>query len=211
MTAQSFYESAWHHPGLAWLLVLPTAFAISRVRDAATKRVLALFAATTALDAWLTGALSPLDPASLLARNVSIAFVIWGDARLFVLLEKWRADTSWVRAWLRGAAWSFVVPVAQAVALRARPELFPERRHIFLVYELLFVALATALLATRYARTRQATALLTFFLAQYALWVLSDVLLLAGHAWAAGLRVVPNALYYGGFLFFAARRAEARP
>jgi hypothetical protein len=210
MTGQEFYDSAWHHPGMAWALcTVAVAFIALTVKDRTTKAMLLFLAAGTELDAFLTGGLSPFDPSSLLARNLSIGFVIFGDARMFVRLEKWRGETTWTRAWLRAAAWSFVVPVAQAITLKALPQYFPQTRHIFLVYETLFVVLACALLATRYARTWKATSLLAFFLVQYALWVLSDVLILSGAAWAYWLRLVPNALYYGLFLIFAARQEQA--
>lgn len=208
MTFESFYASAWQHPGLAWVLCAVALPFVLRVRDAALRRVLALFTFTTALDAWLTGALSPLPQGSLLARNVAIAFVIWGDLRLFVLLEKSRSDdATWRRAWARGAALAFIVPVVQAVALRAFPDAFAEERRIYLVYEAAFELLGCVLLLARYPRTWVATSLLGFFVVQYALWVTSDVLILSGQSWAFGLRLVPNAMHYGLFLLFAARRA----
>lgn len=207
MTGQQFYDTAWHHPGMAWALcTLAVAFIALTVKDKSTKAVLLFLTFSTELDAWLTGAFMPFDGSSLLARNIAIAFVIWGDARMFVLLEKWRGEASWARAWGRGIAWSFVVPVVQALTLKVFPQFFPEKRHIFLVYEAEFVVLACALLVTRYARTWKATSVLGFFLVQYALWVLSDVLILSGAQWAYWLRLVPNALYYGLFLLFAARQ-----
>ncbi len=207
MTGQEFYDSSWHHPAMAWALcTAAVAFIALTVKDRATKGVLLFLTASTELDAWLTGGLSPLDSNSMLARNIAIAFVIWGDARMFVLLEKWRGEGSWARAWARAIPLSFVVPVVQAITLQVFPQLFPTKRHIFLIYEAEFVVLACALLATRYARTWKATSILGFFLVQYALWVLSDVLILNGAAWAYWLRLVPNALYYGLFLLFAARQ-----
>lgn len=208
MTFESFYETAWHHPGFAWVLCAVALVFVLRVKDATLRGVLLLFTATTALDAWLTGALSPLPSGSLLARNASIAFVIWGDVRLFVLLEKFRSDASWSRAWLRAVPLAFVVPVIQAVAIRSFPDAFVEPRRIYLVYEAAFVLLASGLLAVRYPRTWVATSLVGFFVVQYALWVASDVLILSGASAAFGLRLVPNAMYYGLFLIFAARRTS---
>jgi hypothetical protein len=37
----------------------------------------------------------------------------------------------------------------------------------------------------------------------YLLWATSDLLIIAGWEWAWGLRVVPNLLYYGGFVPFS--------
>lgn len=209
MTFESVYASAWHHPGLAWVLCAVALPVVWRVRDVMLRRVLLGFVFTTALDAWLTGGLSPLTEGSLLARNVSIAFVIWGDVRMWVLLEKFRGDATWSKAWLRAVPLAFVVPVVQAIAIRAWPDAFIEPRRIYLVYEAAFVLLASGLLVLRYPRAWAATSLLGFFLVQYALWVVSDVLILSGQSWAFGPRLVPNALYYGLFLLFAARRLDA--
>lgn len=209
-------DSAWHHPGLAFgLSALALVVVLRRVPPGPLRRALLFFVALTALDAFFTGALSPL-PAHL-AQNVSIAFVILGDLRLFALLERFRQRSHWTPAFMRGAALSFVVPVSQAIAITSSPGTFSDLRRIYLVYELLFVALAVGLLALRYPSKHEespelgwyATSLLAFFLVQYALWVLCDVLILSGAEFGYGLRLVPNALYYGLFVIFAALRAPA--
>lgn len=210
MTFETFYSSAWQHPGMPWLLCALALPFVWRVKDVTLRNVLLLFTATTALDAWLTGSLSPLPSGSLLARNVSIAFVIWGDVRLFVLLQKFRSDdATWKGAWMSGIALAFIVPVVQAIAIRAFPDVFVEQRRIYLVYEAVFEVLGCVLLLSGYARSWVATSLLGFFVVQYALWVASDVLILSGQSWAYGLRVIPNAMYYGLFLIFAARRTAS--
>lgn len=211
---KALYDSGWHHPGMAWALcALALVVILRRVPAGGLRTALLVFTGTTALDAWMTGSLSPL-PASL-AQNVSIAFVILGDLRLFALVEKHRCASSWPKALLRALPLSFLVPVAQALAIKASPATFSELRHIFLVYELFFVVLAVGLLLVRYpsrsaaspALGWYATSLVGFFLVQYGLWVAADVLILAGVESAYGLRLVPNALYYGLFLAFAAWRA----
>ena len=208
-------DSAWHHPGLAFgLCAIAAAVVVRRVPAGPLQRALLAFTALTALDAFLTGALSPLAGGAL-AQPVSIAFVILGDLRLFVLLERFRGDSRWPVAIGRAAAFSLLVPVAQAVAIRSAPETFSDLRRIYLVYELLFVFLAVALLVARYpSRSAKspalgwyATSLVGFSLVQYALWVACDVLILSGVEIAYVLRFVPNALYYGLFLVFAAWRA----
>lgn len=215
---RGIYDSGWHHPGLAFVLCAAAAVVVLRQVPAGPLRhALLFFTATTALDAWLTGALTPLPAGGALAQNVSIAFVILGDLRLFVLLERFRCDTRWLPAIARAVALSLVVPVAQAIALHAAPEAFTEQRRIYLVYELFFVALGAGLLLLRYpsraarspALAWYGTRLVAFFVVQYALWVVSDVLILSGVEGAFALRLVPNALYYGLFLVFAAWRAPA--
>ncbi|MDP1825207.1 MAG: hypothetical protein Q8L48_18255 [Archangium sp.] len=211
-------ESAWHHPGLAFGLgAIAAVVVVLRVPPGPLRRALLAFTAMTALDAFFTGALSPLPAGGALAQPVSIAFVILGDLRLFVLLERFRGEARWPVAVGRAVAWSFLVPVAQAIAIRSAPGTFTDLRRIYLVYELLFVVLAAGLLITRYpsraakspALGWYATSLVGFFLVQYALWVACDVLILTGADFAYALRFVPNALYYGLFLVFAAWRAPA--
>jgi hypothetical protein len=211
---QAFYDSPFSHPGLAWAFALTLGGRLAvRFPRSGLRVVLALLLAETALDAWLTGAWTPLDPASPLAQNVGIAFVILGDLRLFVLLERFgRGRTSWRSAALRALALSLVVPVLQGAAVHFFPDTFGDLRRVFLVYEALFVMLGTGLLLARWPSTRAAspelgwyaTRLLVFFLVQYGLWVVCDALILSGQAWALGLRVLPNAMYYGLFLYAAA-------
>ena len=218
MSWRGIYDSGWHHPGLAFVVCAAAAVVVlRRLPRGPLQTALLLFTASTALDAWLTGALTPIPAGGLLAQNISIAFVILGDLRLFVLLERYRCDTRWVPAILRAVALSFVVPVAQAIVIHNAPSAFTDQRRIYLVYELFFVVLAAGLLLLRYpARSAKSpalawysTRLVAFFLVQYALWVVSDVLLLSGVETAYALRLIPNALYYGLFLAFAAWRAPA--
>jgi hypothetical protein len=213
---KGLYDSGWHHPGLAFVLCAVALLVVRfRVPKSPLRTLLLVFTGTTALDAFLGGALSPLPQGTNLAQNVSITAVIVGDFRLFALLEGFRRETRWLPALLRAAVLSFLVPVAQALVILSLPEVFTEQRRIYLVYELFFVMLATGLLLLRYPSRRAsspelgwyATGLLTFFLVQYGLWVVSDVLILSGVEAAWGLRLVPNALYYGLFLLFAAWRA----
>jgi hypothetical protein len=209
-------ESAWHHPGLAFGLCAVAAVVVMvRLPDGPLRRALLAFTALTVLDAWLTGALMPLSVGSQLAQNVSIAFVILGDLRLFVLVERFRSHRNWKTAFALAVVLSFVVPISQAIAIRAAPDTFSDLRRIYLVYETFFVLLATTLLVLRYPSRHASTpalgwystSLVAFFLVQYALWVVCDVLILSGFDFGYGLRLVPNALYYGLFLIFAALRA----
>lgn len=210
---QTLSDSAIHHPGLAFGFgVVLLGWLALRAPRSSLRLVLGLLLAETMLDAYFTGALSPLPKTGALAQNVGIAFVILGDFRYFVLLERFRRpDATWTSSVLRALAWSLVVPVLQALAIHAFPDTFVEVRRIYLVYEALFCALAAGLLVTRFP-SRAAhpvlgwylTRLTVFVLVQYGLWVLCDVLILGGHSWALGLRLVPNALYYGLFLYAAA-------
>lgn len=213
---QALYDSRWHHPGVAWLVGAAfIAWLAMRAPRGSLRVVLLALAAETVLDAWLTGGLSPLASDGPWAQPISIAFVIAGDLRLFLLLERFRTpQATWRSALLRAVPLAFVVPVLQAIAIRTWPSAFDVPRKIYLVYEVLFCGLAALLLASRRA-VRQAsgaagwyaTRLTVLFLAQYGLWVVSDVLILHGESWALGLRLIPNTIYYAAFLVAAARWA----
>jgi hypothetical protein len=206
---QALYDGPLHHPGIAWLFGLGTLTFLALRRPASSLRfVLTIMAAETMLDALCTGAFSPLPKSGPLAQAVPIAFVVLGDLRLFVLVERFRRPgVTWTTALARALPWAFVVPVLQGAAIRAFPAAFGVERRIYLVYELLFCLLAAGLLAARYASRhasaplgRYTTGLVTLFLAQYALWASCDLLILSGIPWAVGLRMLPNAIYYGLFV-----------
>ncbi len=211
---QRIYDSAWHHPGIAWLGVALLFLWIARARPASPflRAFLIGFGITIAVDALCTGALTPVS--SALMSSVGIVFVIAGDWRLFALVEH-TVDPR--RTWIvRSVALAFLVPVLQAVAIKTWPERFVEPRWIYLVYEALFVLLGLVLrlvvLPRRLAHVSPAMrawalGAVTWFVVQYALWVTSDVLILAGAEWALLLRIVPNTMYYAGFLLFVARTA----
>lgn len=225
---QRLYDSAWQHPGIAWVgVALLFAWIAVRRPTGFVRSYLVGIGLLSALDALFTGALSPVSPA--LVSTVGIVFVIAGDLRLFVLVERavagepgsGRASSS---AWAaRALGLAFVVPVLQAVAIKTWPEAFAEPRRIYLVYEALFVVLGlilrVAILPRRLAGATPemrawALGAVTWFVLQYALWVTSDVLILAGAEWALLLRIVPNAMYYAGFLLFVAQtapRSSLRP
>lgn len=218
---QRIYDSAWHHPGVAWLGALILLVWIARSRSGSatapwpTGFLLAFlvgFGIEIAVDALFTGAFSPVS--SALMSTVGIVFVIAGDWRLFALVEH-TVDPrpSWIA---RSLLLAFLVPVLQAAAIKAWPEVFGEPRRIYLAYEALFVLLGLVLrLVILPRRLAQATPAMrawalgavTWFVVQYALWVISDVLILAGAEWALLLRIVPNTMYYAGFLLFVARTA----
>jgi hypothetical protein len=214
MNWQALYDSGWHHPGVAWLGVAASVVLLLRAPPSTLRSLLLGVSALTATDALFTGALSPLPKDSWLVTPVSIAFVIAGDLRLLVLVERFSAGhSSWRRALLVAVPLGFVVPLLQGVSTRLWPDVFAEQRRIFLVYEVLMVVLLGALLAVRRPLTRHAPVgrLVLLFLVQYVLWAACDVLLLSGGAWALGLRMLPNALYYGVFPLAAAWWLSARP
>ena len=217
MDLRQFYESPAQQPYLIGLigLVAGGAAAIAAVRGRGfLARWTALFAVEALIDCYLTGYGSPLDPNGAAMTVAGVAFVFLGDLRLYLLTARF-TRTRWSRAALGEAtAWAFAPSLLIAILKRAAPWVVPDLRHIFLVYELAALALLLvwwrAVLPRRDAAPdtrRWLSAALAFFVAQYALWAGSDVLILAGAPWAWGLRVVPNAMYYGLFVAFVWRRS----
>ena len=218
---QHLYDSPFNQPLAGWLLTAATIVWLLRQPRGLLRTVLLVFAAQLCLDNFLTGAWNPIPATSTFSQPLAILFVILGDLRFFLLTERFTkpATPSW-RPWVTSLGFALLVPVVQGAAIAIFPQAFPTLRHTFLAYELLFLALAilwrSFVLPARLsnapeAHRRWAFDLAHFEIAQYALWPLADVLILAGTEAGqdAGyaLRLVPNTLYYGAFLAFALWRA----
>lgn len=215
---QHLYESPVNQPLSGWLLTALTIVWLWRKPAGALRRILLFFAVLLCLDGWLTGAWSPLRATSSLAQPLGILFVILGDWRFFLLTEKFNPRTR--KPWLLSLGFALIVPVVQGAVTALLPQAFPTPRHVFMAYELAFLALAVfwraRVLLDRLRTAPEPTrrwllALAHFEIAQYALWPLADMMILAGtdSGRDAGyaLRLVPNIMYYGLFLVFAAWRA----
>jgi len=227
---EPFYFGALHHPLWSWvsvallLLVLGgLAGGAPRLRDPFVRTFLLLFGVEIALDAWCTGAWSPLGEGAL-AQNVAIVFVILGDWRYFVLVERYAGcvePRGGASPWLRALPWAVAIPILSGVGTRVLPEIFDSLRWIYLVYELMFLVLALVLalyvlprrLASVPEQVRRFILAITWFeIAQYALWAYADVVILEHGDIGYAFRLVPNAMYYALFLPFVlwwAPRAEA--
>jgi hypothetical protein len=212
----AIYASAWHHPGVAWASSLLLLVVGLRVAPRYLKLYVAFWLVINALDAWLTGSLAP-SFATEYAKAIGIVFVILGDLRYFYLLERFTRRQALFFGIVRTAvALALIVPLWQTAIMRAWPQPFENARIIFLSYEALFVLVCVLLWQARYAPKmagldpelaiflQQLTA---FELVQYVLWASCDALLLAGAEWAIGLRLLPNVLYYGAFLWFVVSKA----
>lgn len=217
MSPAEIYSSPWHHPGL----LLPAAaaglvavvVALKRHPDAWSpflRAWLAVFAAEIVLDASLTGFATPLHGHPGAERVAGIAFVILGDLRAYLLLERLSAPSRPLGVVIaRAVAWSFVASVAVAVATRVAPTTFATTRNVFLFYESVSLALFAlwrwALVPREAPSLAREVAL--YFVVQYAMWVSADVLILSGIDLAYLLRIAPNLSYYGLFVPFVLRRA----
>lgn len=205
---ERIYAHPLHNPGFFWLVGLPVLiFLLRRLGERGSNRRFVLFGVAfqiaILLDAALQGELSPLTGATRTA--VSIAFVILGDLRFFLLLERFgRAPAA--PLW-RPLASSLAVPVASTLA---RPLLGSDPRQLFLLYELTFALIAVVVLGVVLPRRdldppvrRWMTRLTCYELVQYLGWAAADVLILRGHDVGYLLRLLPNGMYYAGFIPFA--------
>lgn len=229
MSFATLYDSAWQHPGLAWLGTLPIlAWALAhrapdpaRPAEAPTSpitrprlRLLWVLQALITLDALCTGGLSPLPSPSAWATASAVFFVIVGDARFFFLLQDPSLSaTGWPTRLLRALLLSAALSLAAYVGQQAFPTQLPSSRHLFLTYELMLLT-TTLLLAAFVARRAPDPAircrrrLIGFVALQYGLWALADLVILSARPWSDlgfALRLVPNALYYVAFVPFAVR------
>lgn len=204
---KALYDSGWHHPFAAYLgLAVLVVLLVRAPRGTFLFRWASLFGVVLAADATITGAWSPLPSSSPLFTPLSIAFVILGDARFFVLQERFaRPDASALRVTIVAALTSLVVPVTSTLAREVFP-LLSEGRWLFLGYELLALAFVLGTWLVRYRPALEAESrrwlgrVTAIFAALYALWATADVLILLDVELGHLLRIVPNVLYYAVFL-----------
>ncbi len=205
---EAFYASPAQHPWLLWAAATAgAAAALGRPGlDASVRRYCTFLFGLSAADAWLTSAFvygigSLSEPAS---RFVQLGFVLAGDFRFLLLvfiatpegaLEPTRRRVS------AALGLTLVVPILTQLVMWGLGE--SEPRAMFFIYELAFFALTVALLY-RHPRVRSAgwlRPICRFVLLYYGLWAAADAILLAtGSDLGFALRVVPNALYYGGLI-----------
>lgn len=204
---KALYDSGWHHPFAAYLGLAVLVVLLARApRGTFLFRWAAFFGLVLAADATITGAWSPLPSSSPLFTPLSIAFVILGDARFFVLQERFaRPDASRLQVTIVAALTSLVVPVTSTLLREVFP-LLSEGRWLFLGYELLALAFVLGTWLVRYRPALEAESrrwlgrVTAIFATLYALWATADVLILWGVELGHLLRIVPNVLYYAVFL-----------
>jgi hypothetical protein len=217
-TFEAFYGSFSQQPLLLWLVAAAGMVVVARDRGAS--RSLHAFALAWGIvpffDAWLTadtvagvGALS-----ATVGTAVATFFVIVGDLRVFLFLEGAREDGAVALSgakWARAIGWSLVVPVLSAVVRGFLPDAPWRARAVFLVYEVLFLGVMGIWLIRPRAAPTWSGRVIAYVMTYYALWALSDAVIL-GTGWDAGylVRVLPNVMYYGWLLAVMTRAAPTR-
>ena len=217
MSPQSVYDSAFHHPGIAWLAGAVAAFLVARKQRFLIGWFIVFLVAILA-DAWSTGALSHIPKEH--AWIAGVVFVILGDLRFFLVAERFARGRLDGRAIGVAVGASFLVPVTTEILRRAVPFIGSTPRYTFLTYEVLFLVVALVARFVVYPGRllgvvqppvrRWVLSIANFEIVQYGLWITCDLLLLAGVEAALLLRLVPNTLYYGVFLPFVVLRAPAQ-
>lgn len=206
---EAFYASPVQHPLLLWIAAAVAVGAVlARPGLHPSLRAYGLgLGALSAADAWLTSHPVPGvgELPAALRSAVPLGFVLAGDLRYLLVVTSGTPGGALVPTWRSVAtalALMAVVPVLADRVVASLPETASGARVLYLVYELFFFALA-ACLAARHPGVRAAPwirALSRFVLLYYGLWAAADVLILAGLDAGFALRVVPNVLYYGGFV-----------
>ncbi|MEZ4293493.1 MAG: hypothetical protein R3B70_00840 [Polyangiaceae bacterium] len=215
---ERIYASPLHDPLFFWLAAA-LFVAVLAARLPFLAGFLVTFVFVTVADALATGALSPVPKGASWGTPLAVAFVILGDFRYFLLVERYAVKgRSLGRIFGVAAAWAFVVPVVSYALRNVVPSLAAPVRVTFLTYELLFLGLAIVLRAAVLPRRTAGAApevrrwlleVTVFEVVQYTLWASADVAILSGIEAGFLWRLLPNAMYYAAFLPFVLARAPA--
>jgi hypothetical protein len=205
--------------GVWSLIVVPAVFLLAlpflRPRSPGAEPRAARFVRAWAVAFGLATIVDPL--ATGLAGMPMLPFVLLGDLRVFLLvLGVMEPAAPLARTFLQAAAWTLVVPAVTLVVSRlVERATGPQPEQIlWLIYECAFTALALWWRTRRVGGDRFLRAVLAYVVTYYALWVLSDVLILSGVDAGWALRIVPNQLFYAFWvpvvwaLFFSPRYAS---
>jgi hypothetical protein len=210
---KAIYDSAWHHPFVAYVAGLALLWALAR-RLPFLYAYLTVFLVLILADATVTGAWSPVPMGTPAYTAFSVLFIILGDLRYFVLAERvTRPTDTFLRTLAFSLPASFAIPVASEIMRQTLP-FMQDDRVLYVVYESAMVVLVLSLQRLRFARravdpatTRWVREVSLLFAGLYFGWASCDVLLLCGVEAGHLLRIVPNVLYYGALLPFILLRA----
>ena len=208
------FKSLYDSPVIATLVpcvVAAVVLVLAQRKKPVARTYATVFSIAIAADAYLNGPWTPVKSGTAWATAVGVFFVIFGDFRYFVVLERSLHNRLEL---VRAAAWAFVVPVTAQIIRWSIPRIEHDERSTFLLYEILFFALAVFIQAVRVPRAkergmaRRATA---FVLVQYGTWIAADIgLMTVGSDAFYLVRIVANLLYYVAFVPYMTKLLEAR-
>lgn len=210
-----------------WLKVYPAIaanaalFVFALLRRPALKTYLMIFSLTTLADILVAGKIVPLGDERL-RTPLEYLFVLVGDLRYILLLafilygQKTLAELRAFRLTgdvLRPTLIFTLFPTLLVSAINfAKPGVLQVPRHKFLAYELAFfiltllwiyVVLPQKNISEKEAGFLRRASVPVFVF--YGLWSLSDIMILNGIEAGYALRIVPNFVYYCGFLWWIVR------
>ncbi|RDV37272.1 hypothetical protein DV096_14935 [Bradymonadaceae bacterium TMQ3] len=207
------YLHSLHHPGAAWL-------SAALVLGVMLRRLPFFYAfiigavVVSAADAMITGGWSQLGgQAHPSYVGLSWFFVLAGDYRVFLLLERYRRarSESWsggAGVWWRALGWTLIASVVVGL-ISVSSDLFnASARRLYLTYELVALGVVALVWRVRVLGAmppgdpvrRWLSRVAIFVMVQYALWAGADVVILAGLDVGHLLRMIPNLMYYALFL-----------
>lgn len=205
---KAIYDSPWHHPFVAYVVGVALLFSLAH-RLPFLYAYLVLFTVTILADATATGGWSPVPIGTLAYTVFSVLFIVLGDLRYFVLVERATHPNdklSRVMTWSVGV--SLIMPIASGVLTRVVPAMQNDRV-LYMVYEAVMGCIVLGLDRFRYAPSSASAEIRQWvhrvsvlFATLYFGWAMSDLVILIGVDAGHLLRVVPNVLYYGAFLPF---------
>lgn len=212
---KTIYDSAWHHPFVAYVVGVALLFALAR-RLPFLYAYLVVFLVTIVADATVTGGWSPVPLGTLAYTVFSVVFIVLGDLRYFVLAERaTHPDDPLSRVITWAVGLSLIMPALSGVLTRVVPAMQNDRV-LYMVYEAVMGCIVLGLDRFRYAPSDAPAEIRhwvhrvsVLFATLYFGWALSDVVILLGVDAGHLLRLVPNVLYYGAFLPFVFVTAPA--
>ncbi len=231
MNFEAIYASEWQAVWALW--VAPLLFLLFRLRGEPLESVrhpalarwidlyCVVFAVQTLVDpVSTTTAVRVLDLPPPVATALGVFFVWLGDVRVLVFVFAVAAHPRWWRGLLPAVGLAALVPAlayaAYSGAATSGGGAGVDPRWLYLTHEVFFVALALGLrgvwlpersgLEPRLARLLSEA--LLYCAGYYALWALSDVVILLGVDAGYALRIVPNQLYYAFWVPFVWWRAR---
>jgi hypothetical protein len=218
-TFEAFYASPMQHPFLLWAAAAAALCYVATRRevDPSVRRYCGVLGVLSLLDAWLSsshiygiGSLS-----GTLASVVPLFFVLAGDFRFLLLAVSATPGgriTFSGRSGAQALGLTVIVPISTQLVLRLLPDSLDTPRVMFFLYEVSFVVLTLCLLRFHagVAENPWTARVSRFVIVYYSLWATADlIILIAGADLGYLLRVVPNALYYGGLIAAMAHYAPA--
>lgn len=222
MSPGEFYHSSWQHPLLLWLtqflfflaiyLGVRRVFGDKELRTPFARRLTFVFVILQLLsgvDAWLTanvvfgfsGGSLPVSFQSI----IPLFFVLFGDFRIFWTMH-WLSDPKsdlrslWPeKSFRRALLPTLFVPVLTQLLLLFWETAFgpSSSRHMFLIYELLFLIWIRFFVGRSDGRGKYAHLALAVSTAVYVLWSSADILIFAGfESLGFTVRSLANVSYY---------------